>query len=101
MTMNSRLTFSLLVATAFFSAVQPMSAASKKEFQRQEALRSEALVAALQQVSPDPLGGRLGLNLAIDLAPKTTSPATQSLAKVSDRGADRRGYLSWKRAKKS
>ncbi len=74
------------------AASQPMLAAAPKAD-----ARATALVAALQAVSPDPLGGRLGL--AVSPSTATEKPATK--AQVTQMTADQRAYASWKAATKS
>lgn len=101
--MKTRLTPVLFALVGFLAASQPVLAASKQAEQR-----TVALVAALQAVSPDPLGGRLGLAASAartDAAPATSAqitPATGGLASQSARlDRDHRAYLIWKSAQKS
>lgn len=68
--------------------------------------RAAALVAALQAVSPDPLGGRLGLAVTTARPADTVSAAnptsTRGLTVDNARAElDRRAYLSWKNGQKS
>ena len=97
--MKTKLAFHLVAAFAVLAVSQPVMAASKKPAQRRE---TQTLVAALQAVSPDALGGRLGLNIATANAPKSKVAApTQQVVKSSARSSDQLDYLSWKSAKKS
>lgn len=97
--MNTR-SFTLVVSAlvGFFAAAQPALAASKKAD-----ARAAALVAALQAVSPDPLGGRLGLALTAprgEVAPvANTTTTVRGLTAQTDR--DQRDYLVWKKSQKS
>ena len=66
-------------------------------------VRVATLVAALQAVSPDPLGGRLGLEVstvATPTLPKTSARRTYA-AQSRDADADRQSYLIWKSSQKS
>lgn len=99
--MKSRLTPVLFALVGFAGVSQSAMAAPKKADER-----AAALVAALQAVSPDPLGGRLGL-AATTARPTGNVSAT---AGNSPRGLtaenaraeqDRRAYASWKNAQKS
>jgi hypothetical protein len=90
--MKTRLTFSLLAFAGLLAASQPMLAAAPKTD-----ARAAALVAALQAVSPDPLGGRLGL--------AASSAGLPALAKQNAKSQaaqlDQRAYATWKAATKS
>ena len=97
-TTPSRPSLWFIAFAGLLAASQPLLAAAPKAD-----ARASALVAALQAVSPDPLGGRLGL--AASAAPSAT-PANSltgnhlvSQALRVDR--DRRAYLAWKSAQKS
>ena len=64
--------------------------------------RTAALVAALQAVSPDPLGGRLGLAVVSAGQPVVTKGADQNLtAQSSNAQLDQRDYVIWKNERKS
>ncbi len=87
----------LLTAVTFFAAPQTVGAAQKKPDPK-----LTQLVAALQAVSPDPLGGRFGFALATGYDPKADlASQTRLSAKVAGTDADRLAYASWKNAKKS
>jgi hypothetical protein len=99
--MKTRLFPLLFALVSLFGASHSAVAAPKKADER-----AAALVAALQAVSPDPLGGRLGL------AATTARPAgnVSSSAPTATRGLtaenaraelDRRAYLVWKSSQKS
>lgn len=100
--MKTRFTSALLALVGFFAASQPALAASKKADDR-----TAALVAALQAVSPDPLGGRLGL--AATRARTETTPASASTSSTAPSftaqsvrlDLDQRAYLIWKNSQKS
>ena len=93
--MKRHLATSLLSALCLIAASRPALAATNKA----EA-HAAGLVAALQAVSPDPLGGRLGLAVAtVQAAPLTPAKATREVAVQSE--LDRRAYLLWKSAQKS
>ncbi len=101
--MQTRLPLLHFALIGFFAASQPLLAASKKTDER-----TAALVAALQAVSPDPLGGRLGL--AACGARPNTAPATATPPAAASRGRtaqaapldrDHRAYVLWKSARKS
>ena len=96
--MKSLSSFSILAFAGLLAASQPMLAAAPKAD-----ARAKALVAALQTVSPDPLGGRLGLAaLAVPTAAVPSEATTSQYAAKSPRAeADQRAYLVWKSAQKS
>ena len=99
--MKFRFTSVLVVCLGLAAVSSPAFAASKKEI---AAAKTAALVAALQSVSPDPLGGRLGL--AATAARSESAPATASTANPSDKGVtrfdlDQRAYVIWKSSQKS
>ena len=101
--MKTRLTPLLFALVGFLAASQPVLAASKKADER-----TAALVTALQAVSPDPLGGRLGLAASAarpNTAPATaaqTAPASRGLTAQADRlDRDQRAYVIWKSSQKS
>lgn len=90
--------FATLSLVAF---VSPLAAANKKP-----APQRQALVAAVQAVSPDALGGKLGLGLAAENPPVAqvaaaprTSPRLAS--SQSGKSADNLAYRSWKTSKSS
>jgi hypothetical protein len=83
--------FSLAFA-GLLAASQPMLAAAPKAD-----ARAAELVAALQAVSPDPLGGRLGLAVTPSNAADKSAAKTQTTQMT----ADQRAYASWKAATKS
>lgn len=101
--MNSRLLLRAVatISISLFSFGHPLVAAGKKvEPQR------KALVAALQAVSPDALGGKLGLSLAAENPPlavvRTASRSTERLAsQQSAKTPDNLAYRSWKTSKSS
>jgi hypothetical protein len=87
-----------LLALGLVAAAQPLLAAKPKSDPR-----AAALVAALQAVSADPLGGRLGLEIATVNAP-TPSPSSdrRTYAVQSPRAEfDHRTYVVWKSSQKS
>jgi hypothetical protein len=88
----------LLFAVSLLAASQPALAATKKAD-----ARTADLVAALQAVSPDPLGGRLGLAAAAtQVAPLSPVKVERSVVVQSQRASpDERAYLLWKRTQKS
>lgn len=101
--MKTRLTPVLFALVGFLAASQSVLAASSKADER-----TAALVAALQAVSPDPLGGRLGL--AASAARPNTTPATAAQTAAAGRGLtaqaapldrDHRAYVIWKSSQKS
>lgn len=98
--MKTRLT-ALLVATIGFTALTQSAVAAPKKADE----RPSALVAALQAVSPDPLGGKLGLAASgarTEVAPATTSSNKRTLTAQASRAVyDQRAYLIWKSANKS
>lgn len=96
--MKTRTSLVLFAAISFLAASQPMLAAAAKAD-----TRTGALVAALQLVSPDPLGGRLGLAIAAARTPNTdVSSANRNLTvQNSGTSADQRAYQLWKKTQKS
>ncbi len=97
--MKTRFISSVFALVGFLSAASSVFAASKKIDER-----SAALVAVLQAVSPDPLGGRLGL-AASGARTETTPPANapqRGLTAQSSRAIyDQRAYVIWKSSQKS
>ena len=65
----------IFTAAGLAAASQPVLAASSKSD-----ARIAALVAALQAVSPDPLGGRLGLDVSARTMPLKLEPGRSPLA---------------------
>ena len=95
--MKARLTFSMFAFVGLLSASQSLLAAAPKAD-----ARTQALVAALQAVSPDPLGGRLGLAAATANQPAVAKEAGQNLtAQASNAQLDQRAYVLWKSSPKS
>ena len=101
--MTTRLAPLLFALVGFLAASRPALAAAKKNDER-----TAALVATLQAVSPDPLGGRLGL--AASGARPHTAPATATPPAAANRGRtaqaapfdrDHRAYVIWKSTQKS
>jgi hypothetical protein len=88
-----RTTFAtLFTAISLLVASQPLLAASKKADER-----NAQLVAALQAVSPDPLGGRLGLAAATTAAAgKTGSASAETALRTRLNKADQVSYAQWK-----
>ncbi|MSU49161.1 MAG: hypothetical protein EXS37_08780 [Opitutus sp.] len=86
-----RSTALLVTALSLSGFIQPAFAAAPTT-----PARTAALVAAVEAVSPDPLGGRLGLAIA-SARTATQSPAAKNAltAQVSD------AYAAWKNARKS
>lgn len=96
--MNIRFTSLLVALLGFASLAQPVLAASKKDTDR-----TAALVAALQAVSPDPLGGRLGL-AASQSRPAAATPVVAPAPagrNVTRFDLDQRAYVIWKSSQKS
>lgn len=80
----------VLISVSLFTAATPALAASAKETRR-----DAALLAALQPVTPDPLGGRLGLAVASARSGSQASAdrgarTAQTSGSESARGADAR-----------
>ncbi len=95
--MKPRLTFSLFVSAGLLAASQSMLAAAPKAD-----ARAAALVAALQAVSPDPLGGRLGLAASAAEQPTLATHSGKNLTAQSARAQlDQRAYAIWKNSTKS
>jgi hypothetical protein len=96
--MKRPLLSSLLFATGLLAASRPALAAAPKAD-----ARTIELVAALQAVSPDPLGGRLGLAAAtVQAAPAAPAKDNRRVASQSVLiDHDQRAYLLWKSSQKS
>ena len=96
--MKTPLATSLLFAVSLLAASQPALAATKKAD-----ARTAELVAALQAVSPDPLGGRLGFEVSVVSAPSLAPAAAKgTYANQSASAAlDQRSYVIWKSSLKS
>ncbi len=65
------------------------------------AAANAALVAAVQAVSPDPLGGRLGLAATSTRNSDTRSDRTVRAEQTAMIEADRKAYSAWKASRKS
>lgn len=91
----------LLVATVGLTALSHTAVAAPKKADE----RSSSLVAALQAVSPDPLGGKLGLAASgarTEVTPATNGSNKRTLTVQASRAIyDQRAYLIWKSANKS
>ena len=95
--MKTRLTFSLFAFVGLLAASQSLLAAAPKAD-----AHTTALVSALQAVSPDPLGGRLGLAVATASQPKLSTQSAQDLTvQSSSTQRDQRAYVLWKSSPKS
>ncbi len=94
--MKTRLPFSLFAFAGLLAASQPLLAAAPKTD-----ARAAALVAALQAVSPDPLGGRLGLAASLAGQPAPVKQTAKAASQSTSAQLDLRAYASWKVATKS
>ena len=93
--MKTTLSLALLSAIVLGAASRPALAAAPKGD-----VRSAAIAAALTAVSPDPLGGQLGLVVASARAnERAPGNRISSLQTASD--TERRAYAAWKASKKS
>lgn len=93
--MKRTLFTTLLSAISLLAASQSALAATKKAD-----ARATELVAALQAVSPDPLGGRLGLAAAtVRAVPLAAIKGSRNVTGVTN--PDERAYLIWKSTQKS
>jgi hypothetical protein len=97
-TPSTRASLLFIAFAGLLAASQPALAAAPKAD-----ARATALVAALQAVSPDPLGGRLGLaaTAARPSAPANGAMGGHLAAEASHLDRDQRAYLVWKSAQKS
>ena len=88
----------LFALLGFLAASQSALAASKKADER-----TSALVAALHAVSPDPLGGRLGLAASAARAETAAVSSTRNVLTAQSARAiyDERAYVIWKSSQKS
>ena len=87
----------LLFAVSLLAASQPLLAAATKAD-----ARATELVAALQAVSPDPLGGRLGLAAAtVRAAAMPSAKDSKNLVQSQIAERDQRAYAIWKGSRKS
>ena len=87
----------LFTAVSLLAASQPLLAATKKAD-----ARNVDVVAALQAVSPDPLGGRLGLAAATAQAASLPSTKGADVAVQERAGkSDQLAYAQWKDTRKS
>jgi len=96
--MKRQLFATLFTAVSLLAASQPLLAATTKAD-----ARNADLVAALQAVSPDPLGGRLGLAAATAQAAATpAAKGDRNLVLQARSGtSDQRAYALWKGGTKS
>jgi hypothetical protein len=95
--MKNRFSPLVLALVSLLAASQPLLAAAPKAD-----ARAAALVAALQAVSPDPLGGRLGLAASATGQPTLAKQSGQNLTAQSARAQlDQRAYAIWKSSTKS
>lgn len=96
--MKHSLAFPLFALVGLLAASRPTLAAATKSD-----ARTTALVAALQAVSPDPLGGRLGLAASAARTPAVATVAGGSsyTAQSQQAESDRRAYIIWKSSQKS
>jgi hypothetical protein len=96
--MKNRIILSLFATLSLLAASPSLVAAPKTTD-----TRVGALVAALQAVSPDPLGGRLGLDVAAARTPgpEMSSPNSNRTVQNSGVTADQRAYQIWKKTQKS
>jgi hypothetical protein len=98
--MKTRFIPALFALIGFLTASQSALAAPKKADEH-----TASLVAALQAVSPDPLGGRLGLAATAartEIAPARSESTAPKLTVQSARATiDQRAYVIWKSSQKS
>jgi hypothetical protein len=96
--MKNHIALSLFAALSLVTASPSLLAAPKTTD-----TRVGVLVAALQAVSPDPLGGRLGLDVAAarTSGPEMSSPSSNRTVQNSGVTADQRAYQLWKKTQKS
>jgi hypothetical protein len=94
----SRPSLLLIAFAGLLAASQPLLAAAPKAD-----ARASALVAALQAVSPDPLGGRLGLAASAvrSATPANSLTGSHLVSQALRVDSDHRAYLAWKSAQKS
>ena len=92
--MNRTLSLAFFSTIVLVAASRPALAAAPKAD-----ARSAAVVAALQAVSPDPLGGSLGLTVANALASER-APSTRAAAARNTIDTDRQAYAAWKKSPK-
>jgi hypothetical protein len=93
--LQRRFSLSLFAFVGLLAASRSMPAATLKAD-----ARAPELVTALQAVSPDPLGGRLGpAAVAVSSAMPAKSPSAPETA--ARNAGDQRAYLAWKSAQKS
>lgn len=90
--MKNTLSLALFSALVLVAASRPALAAAPKA----EA-RSAAVVAALQVVSPDSLGGQFGLAVATVRA-NERAPSRRAAAIQTANDTDRRAYAAWKKS---
>ncbi len=87
---------SLCAIVGLLAASRPLLAAAPKTD-----ARTAALVAALQAVSPDPLGGQLGRAVVRPAAPAQGTVLGHTANQSARAETDHRAYLVWKRTQKS
>lgn len=90
--MKNTLSYALFSAVVLVAASRPALAAAPKSD-----ARSAALVAALTAVSPDALGGNIGLTVATTLANDRT-PSNRAAAVRTSIDTDRQAYAAWKKS---
>ncbi len=92
--MKHQLSLALFSAIVLVAASRPMLAAAPEAD-----ARSKAVVAALQAVSPDSLGGRFGLAVAT-VRSNERAPSRGATALQAANDTDHRAYAAWKRSSK-
>jgi hypothetical protein len=90
--MKTTFSLALFSAIVLVAASRPALAAAPKVD-----ARSTALVAALQAVSPDALGGKIGLTVATTLA-NDRAPSNRAAAVKNTTDTDRQAYAAWKKS---
>lgn len=90
--MKNTLSYALFSAVVLVAASRPALAATPKSD-----ARSAALVAALTAVSPDALGGNIGLTVASTLA-NDRAPSNRAAAVRTSIDTDRQAYAAWKKS---
>lgn len=96
--MNIRHTLSCVFILLFALAAQPAASAAPS---KKTDPRLSTLVSALQTVSPDPLGGRLGLEITATRVIKSELATGGRATQTAAIGAELRAYQTWKNAQKS
>ena len=88
----------LVIFLGLAALTQPALASPSQK----EAAKTAALVAALQAVSPDPLGGRLGLAATASRSESAPMVSTTTTVKgITQLDIDHRAYVVWKSSQKS